>query len=73
MNRHAKFLVAVTLLAAVSLAARADGNAASGQKLAYSCLGCHGIENYKNSYPKYSVPKLGGQHKAYIVSALTEY
>ncbi len=73
MNRHAKSLAAAALLAAVSLAAHADGNAASGQKLAYSCLGCHGIENYKNSYPKYSVPKLGGQHKAYIVSALTEY
>jgi cytochrome c553 len=73
LNRHAKSLVVAALLAAVSLAAWADGDAASGQKLAYSCLGCHGIENYKNSYPKYSVPKLGGQHKAYIVVALTEY
>ena len=73
MNRHAKSLVAAAVLAAVSLAAWADGDAASGKKLAYSCLGCHGIENYKNSYPKYSVPKLGGQHKAYIVSALKEY
>ena len=73
LNRDAKSMMAAALLAAVSLAAQADGNAASGQKLAYSCLGCHGIENYKNSYPKYSVPKLGGQHKAYIIAALTEY
>ena len=73
MNRNAILFAAAALLAAVSFASHADGNAASGQKLAYSCLGCHGIENYKNSYPKYSVPKLGGQHKAYIFSALTEY
>lgn len=73
MNRRAKSPFAAALLAAVSVAAQADGDAANGQKLAYSCLGCHGIENYKNSYPKYSVPKLGGQHKAYIVVALTEY
>jgi cytochrome c553 len=36
-------------------------------------MGCHGIENYKNAYPKYSVPKLGGQSAAYIVAALAEY
>ena len=39
-------------------------------KLAYTCHGCHGIENYKNAFPVYSVPKLGGQHAAYMVVAL---
>jgi cytochrome c553 len=58
-------------LAAPALASAAD--AARGAKLAYTCLGCHGIPNYKNSYPIYSVPKLGGQHTAYMVAALKEY
>lgn len=44
-----------------------------GAKLAYTCHGCHGIPNYKNAFPNYSVPKLGGQHAAYMVAALKEY
>jgi cytochrome c553 len=51
----------------------ADGRIEAGRKLAYACLGCHGIENYKNAYPKYSVPKLGGQSPEYLVAALAEY
>jgi len=73
LNRHAKSLFAAGLLALAPLAAGAGGDPANGQKLAYACLGCHGIENYKNSYPKYSVPKLGGQHQGYILAALKEY
>ena len=53
--------------------ARAEGNPERGRKLAYTCHGCHGIENYKNAYPNYSVPKLGGQHAAYLIAALDEY
>ena len=44
-----------------------------GKTLGYTCLGCHGIETYKNVYPTYSVPKLRGQHAEYIVAALKEY
>src|SRR5262245_48220933 len=73
MDRAAKSLLVAGTLALASLAAQADGDAAHGAKLVYTCLGCHGIENYKNSYPKYSVPKLGGQHAPYIVAALGEY
>ncbi len=73
MNRRAKSLIAAGLLALAALPAGADGNAAQGKKLSYACLGCHGIEDYRNAYPKYSVPKLGGQHQAYIKSALKEY
>ena len=64
-------VVAMLLLASPAFAA--DGNAVHGRQLAYTCLGCHGIENYKNAYPKYSVPKLGGQSAAYIAAALAEY
>jgi cytochrome c553 len=57
----------------VSLQAQAAGDPARGRQLAYTCIGCHGIDNYKNAYPNYSVPRLGGQHAAYIVAALGEY
>ncbi len=51
----------------------AAADAVRGAKLAYTCHGCHGIPNYRNAYPVYSVPKLGGQHVAYMVAALKEY
>jgi cytochrome c553 len=38
------------------------------------CQGCHGIPGYKTAFPQvYHVPRLGGQHAAYIVKALQEY
>jgi len=48
-------------------------DAVRGAKRAYTCLGCHGIAEYRNSYPNYHVPKIGGQHAEYVVSALGEY
>jgi len=69
------FVLAVCALGLFT-AARADapaGDAVRGQKVAYTCLGCHGIPDYRNAYPNYRVPKLGGQHAGYMVSALTEY
>lgn len=65
--------MAVAALAWITQASAADGDAARGEKLAYTCMGCHGIEHYKNAYPKYSVPKLGGQSAAYIAAALANY
>jgi cytochrome c553 len=73
LNRRARSRLAAALLAVTALAAQADGDVARGAKLAYTCLGCHGIEHYKNAYPKYSVPKLGGQNATYIVAALGQY
>jgi cytochrome c553 len=38
------------------------------------CIGCHGIEGYRTSFPTvYQVPRLGGQHAEYIVKALEAY
>lgn len=54
-------------------AAHADGDAELGAAIGYSCLGCHGIEGYHNAYPSYHVPRLGGQKRAYIESALRAY
>jgi cytochrome c553 len=53
--------------------AHAAGDAARGKPLAYTCLGCHGVEDYKNVYPTYSVPKLVGQRAEYLAAALREY
>jgi cytochrome c553 len=46
---------------------------AHGKAISYTCLGCHGVEGYKNAYPNYSVPELQGQHPEYLVQALKEY
>jgi cytochrome c553 len=73
MHTAGKTLIAAIAFALLTPAVQADESAARGRKLAYSCMGCHGIENYKNAYPKYSVPKLGGQNSAYMMAALEEY
>ena len=67
---------AATLLIATVFFAQpvlAEGNAEAGKGLAYTCFGCHGIEGYRNAYPSYRVPKLGGQKAAYLVIALKGY
>jgi cytochrome c553 len=51
----------------------ADGDAEAGKQIGYSCLGCHGIDGYRNAYPSYRVPKLGGQKAAYLEIALKGY
>lgn len=51
----------------------AKGDPARGHILFNSCVGCHGIPTYHYPYPRFNIPKLGGQHYKYIVSALKEY
>lgn len=54
--------------------AHADGDPAQGKMKNSMCQGCHGIADWRTAYPEvYSVPKLGGQHAAYIVKALQAY
>lgn len=60
-------------LSAVAFNASAAGDAAEGKKKFYTCTGCHGIAGYKNAYPNYSVPKVGGQNEAYLVASLNAY
>ncbi len=64
---------ACLVLAGLATPAFAKGNVALGKTLAYTCTGCHGIAEYKNAYPNYRVPKIGGQNEEYIVAALTGY
>jgi len=63
----------IVLALSWSLSAHAAGDPAAGEKKFYTCYGCHGIDNYRNAYPDYSVPKLRHQHASYIVAALQEY
>lgn len=68
-----RILVAATA-AALALGAHAAGDPAAGQKRNFQCKGCHGIPGWKTAFPEvYTVPKLGGQHPAYIVAALKSY
>jgi cytochrome c553 len=50
-----------------------QGNPQKGKELSYTCLGCHGVDGYKNAYPNYSVPELEGQRPEYLSAALKEY
>lgn len=68
-----RLLLPALLLALAATPALAKGDAAKGEKLAYTCTGCHGIDQYKNAYPSYRVPKIAGQNERYIVNALTGY
>ena len=67
--------IATLLFVAAFLAqpALAEGDASAGKELGYTCLGCHGIEGYRNAYPSYRVPKLGGQKAGYLVIAIKGY
>jgi len=67
---------AAALLIAAALFSQpvlAEGDVTAGKELGYTCLGCHGIEGYRNAYPSYRVPKLGGQKAGYLEIALKGY
>ena len=62
------FVASLCLLCSFNLYAQK-----SPEELSSTCLGCHGVVSYNNIYPTYKVPKLGNQHKDYIISALKAY
>ena len=50
------------------------GDPVVGKQKAFMCKGCHNKKGYKTAYPKvYEVPRLGGQHAEYLISALQQY
>jgi cytochrome c553 len=69
------FAKSLALAAAIGVlgALAAPASAEDGEQLFETCRGCHGIPGYKNNYPTYKVPMLGGQSRQYIVDALTAY
>ena len=65
---------AALLLAAAPATAQVKGAADAGSQKASMCVGCHNIPGYKTAFPEvYSVPKIDGQHAAYIVKSLQAY
>lgn len=70
-----RFFVAIYIAAIVAWpqAGMAEGNIEQGRQIGYTCLGCHGIEGQRNAYPSYRVPKLGGQSRSYVETALKAY
>ena len=66
-------IILLTGLVLVATFAQADGDAERGKLLADTCMGCHGIKGYRNAYPSYRVPMLGGQQEEYLVLSLQGY
>lgn len=63
----------LSLAVAASSVHAFEGDPQQGRIKAETCLGCHAIPSYTNTYPVYHVPKVGGQNEAYIISALIAY
>lgn len=75
MKRLSAICLSLGLVAlAPGITQAAAGNPAAGKGKSAMCAGCHGIPGYKTAFPEtYSVPKLGGQHAAYVIKALQGY
>jgi len=72
MRMTTRLLLVLGLLSSGAVAAQ-TGDPAAGERKAWTCAGCHGVPGWRNAYPAYSVPKLGGQHAAYLAAALRAY
>src|SRR5690606_8170049 len=68
-----KVVAAAFMFMPVAQCAFAEGDPDRGRVLGYTCLGCHGIDGYRNAYPSYRVPKLGGQKAEALGTALRAY
>ena len=69
-----RLILAAAIAAALASTAHAAGDPAAGKQKNFQCQGCHGIPGWKTAFPEvYHVPKLGGQHAAYLVTALKQY
>ena len=76
MIRHCALATLTLLFSAATAAQTATpaGDPAKGRDKTRMCEGCHGIEGWRTAFPEvYRVPKLGGQHEAYLANALREY
>lgn len=54
--------------------AQAAPDPAKGRDKSRMCAGCHGIDGWRTAFPEvYTVPRIGGQHPAYIIKSLQDY
>ena len=72
MNISTPVIIAGSLWAMLNVA-QAAGDPETGRYAFSTCSGCHAIPGYTNVYPTYHVPRIGGQHPEYIISALKSY
>jgi cytochrome c553 len=74
MKRLALVSAVAAAFAWSGLLPAAGADPAVGKEKTRMCAGCHGISGYRTAFPEvYSVPRLGGQHAAYLVKALQAY
>jgi cytochrome c553 len=79
--RHSTYSIAALslLLCAAAPAVQAQaaapaGDANAGRAKTAMCAGCHEIPGWQTAFPEtYKVPRIIGQHPAYIVRALQAY
>ena len=54
--------------------AASAGDPVKGREKTQMCEGCHEIPGWRTAFPEvYRVPKIAGQHEAYLVAALKAY
>jgi cytochrome c553 len=71
-----KKIFALLVLAGSFNAMAADivGNPKAAEAKVEMCIGCHGIQGYKATFPEvFRVPMIGGQSAKYLESALQAY
>ena len=76
LNLFAAVAGIAAAVAATEVAAQAApaGDPVAGRQKTQMCAGCHGIEGWRTAYPEvYRVPKIVGQHPAYLVKAMQAY
>jgi len=65
---------AVPAAAPAPAAAAPAGDPVKGREKTQMCEGCHEIPGWRTAFPEvYRVPKIAGQHEAYLVAALKAY
>ena len=72
MRLSKRILLGFTCLV-TAMAVQAQGDATAGREKSFTCTGCHSSPGYRNAYPGYTVPKLGGQKADYLIIALKAY
>ena len=74
MTFHKRIVLAVIcLISLLSTFTHVSADSVAGRDKAFTCTGCHSSPGYRNAYPGYTVPKLGGQKADYLEVALKAY
>jgi len=80
MRKRLSSLTPLAVAASIALvalpgtaSAQGKGDIAAGKQKALTCMGCHGADRMRNAYPTFLIPKLGGQHAEYLITALKAY